>query len=80
MNDLIEKVLEALDRQAPADNEALQALILFAKSELPSDYIELLKTANGAWGWLRGRYLILYSAEKVISIVPRRRQRTFPGG
>ena len=68
MNDFFEDFLNDFEREPSADQRILTELTSFASSDLPLDYVELLKSSNGASGWLRGRYLIVYAADEVIAI------------
>ena len=64
----LDTVLRSFEREDGISRQGLDNLIAFAASPLPADYLDLLKFSNGASGWLRERYLVIYSADEVISI------------
>jgi hypothetical protein len=63
-----DKLFENFQREHGAHQSQIDDLVSFSAFELPSDYLELLRRANGLSGWLRNRYLIIYSTEEAITI------------
>jgi hypothetical protein len=61
-------LLNEFERVPGADKRVLKELSSFATSGLPSDYVQLLRFSNGTSGWLRGRYLIVYSVDEVVAV------------
>jgi hypothetical protein len=59
-------ILETLDRSPGASNEALRNLLAHTKGKLPSQYIQLLRLANGASGRLEKGFLQIWAAEEVL--------------
>src|SRR5437016_394113 len=68
MNTTVEETLRGFALEASAKAQELEDAIAFARSELPDEYLDVMRFSNGASGWLRGRYLIIYSVSEVIAV------------
>jgi hypothetical protein len=58
------KYLDRLELKAPVEQAALRELR--ATYKVPKDYIDFLKTSNGALGYVGTTPLQLYSAEEIV--------------
>ncbi len=68
MTPAFDQLLHGMERHNRASDADLSELQSFAGVQLPADYVALLRHSDGTTGWLRGRYLIIYSTRKVISV------------
>jgi hypothetical protein len=60
--------LKGFDMEIGAGEHDIDKLQDYVIGILPHEYVRLLTIANGASGWLRQRYLILYPTEDVIRV------------
>jgi hypothetical protein len=65
----LDELLSGLPRQPPASDEAIAASEVALQMELPHEYVEFLKTTNGAEGFIGpSAYVMLWPVEQLDSL------------
>ena len=79
MHSWINEMTKNLKKRQGASEEAISSLKCMCE-RLPEEYIEFLRTSNGAEGFIGNGYLSMWSAEDVVSLNQKYRVQEFAPG
>lgn len=68
MDSNIIKIIEKLELNTPATQNALKIFENTSRLELPKDYIDFLLKTNGAEGFIGDNYVIFWAIEELIEL------------
>jgi hypothetical protein len=67
MTSTVKKLTENMEKRSGASEDALNALVERSWVRLPLDYLDFLRSSNGAEGEVGDSYLGLWPAEEILS-------------